>query len=80
MFYTNLYQKSNVDLAIQDELLAHSTRRVSNHSNQILNAQLTLNELYIALCAMANGKYPGDDGLTKAFYVKLWPLLGGRLP
>ena len=75
-FYQNLYQKSNVELAIQEELLAHSTRRVSERANLILNANITIDELFCALCKMANGKSPGDDGFTKAFYIKFWPLLG----
>ena len=40
-----------------------------------LEAEIQLEEYTVALESMANGKAPGEDGLTFAFYKKFWDKL-----
>ncbi|KAI3355008.1 hypothetical protein L3Q82_004797 [Scortum barcoo] len=39
-------------------------------------ADLTLDELHVALMSLANGKAPGIDGIPVEFYKAFWPVVG----
>ncbi|KAI3374947.1 hypothetical protein L3Q82_021472, partial [Scortum barcoo] len=39
-------------------------------------ADLTLDELHVALMSLANGKAPGIDGIPVDFYKAFWPVVG----
>ena len=78
-FYQKLFTAKENNVTLQDEFLTQFTARVSAESQAILNTLITLEELYQALLAMPPGKSPGQDGLTKAFYIRFWRLLGPDL-
>ena len=40
---------------------------------------ITLNEIFNALNAMSSNKTPGNDGLTKEFYLTFFEILGSKL-
>ncbi|KAI3376859.1 hypothetical protein L3Q82_000115 [Scortum barcoo] len=40
------------------------------------HADLTLDELHVALMSLANGKAPGIDGIPVEFYKAFWPVVG----
>ena len=79
LYYTKLYAEEDTDESLQDELLAHSEARISEASNRLLDTPLTIRDLYIALTSFKNGKTPGQDSLTKEFYVRFWHILGSHL-
>ena len=66
------------------ETLSFSSNNLETYLNIILFPKLTKeksktldggiieNELYIALQSMENNKSPGNDGLTKEFYITFW--------
>ena len=50
--------------------------KLSESDRCICEDKLTLNECWLALSSMKNGKSPGNDGLTKEFYVCFFEELG----
>ena len=42
-------------------------------------AEFTKDDLYETLCSMQGGKSPGNDGLTKEFYIHFWDLVGDSI-
>ncbi len=52
---------------------------LDEESNEDLKFPLTVQELYIALMSMENGKSPGIDGLPIEFNKHFWPILGEDL-
>lgn len=52
---------------------------ISDLDRQILNRDITMDELELALKDMQNGKTPGCDGLPPEFYKKFWALVGPHL-
>ena len=45
----------------------------------VCEEKLTVKECFDTLLTMSNGKSPGNDGLTKEFYVFFWEDLGSLL-
>ena len=45
----------------------------------MLSSDLTLEEIYNALKGMRPDKSPGSDGLTSAFYLKYFSIIGNVL-
>ena len=43
--------------------------KLSESDRSICEGKSTLNECWLALSSMKHGKSPGNDGLTKGFYV-----------
>lgn len=52
---------------------------ISDLDKQLLNRELSLEELENALKDMKNGKSPGCDGLPPDLYKQFWPILGKYL-
>ena len=50
--------------------------KLSESDRSICEGKLTLNECWLALSSMKNGKSPGNDGLTKEFYVCFFEEMG----
>lgn len=48
-------------------------------SDSLLSADLTMEELHVALVSLANGKAPGIDGIPVDFYKTFWPVVGGNM-
>ena len=77
-FYKNLYTKQS--LKTEKECLEYLSKlnapKLSESDRSICEGKLTLNECWLALSSMKNGKSPGNDGLTKEFYVCFFEELG----
>lgn len=54
-------------------------RGISDLDRQLLNREISIEELEWALKDMQNGKAPGSDGLPPEVYKKFWGLLGLHL-
>ncbi|KAI3365342.1 hypothetical protein L3Q82_010130 [Scortum barcoo] len=54
--------------------------QVGDSSGSMLAANLTLDELHVALMSLANGKAPGIDGIPVDFYKAFWLVVEGRPP
>ena len=48
-------------------------------AKKVCEEKLTVKECFDTLLNMSNGKSPGNDGLTKEFYVCFWEDLGSLL-
>ena len=48
------------------------TPKLSAHQIILCDIELTEKDLYDFMKSMKNGKSPGNDGLTKEFYVTFW--------
>ena len=56
-----------------------STPQLSENDKAFCEGKLTSQNIWEALNSMKNGKTPGDDGLTKEFYVCFFEELGSLL-
>ena len=45
---------------------------LNNHEKLICEGEITEKELYYSLSSTENNKSPGNNGLTKEFYVNFW--------
>ena len=73
-FYTNLFSKKgdqseDTCISFIDEL---PTPLLSEHEQNTCNEDISINDLETSLLSMENNKSPGNDGLTKEFYVRFW--------
>ena len=48
-------------------------------AKMVCEEKLTVKECFDTLLTMSNGKSPGNDGLTKDFFVCFWEDLGSLL-
>ena len=86
-FYKDLYssqESSNEflkDLQEQDVNFFHSAidKCLSNDSKQMLDSDITKDEIAKALKKMPNNKSPGQDGIAVEFYKIYWHLIGDDL-
>jgi len=74
-FYKNLYTKEEEDEIAQEELLSKVDVKISREHLNILEKEITEEELLEALKDLKPNKAPGPDGLTTSFYLKFWHLL-----
>ena len=77
-FYVDLYKEEALDSASLETLLSRVNKKV-NGSNELLEGELTENELFKATKSMQDNKSPGADGLPKEFYVTFWEEIKGYL-
>ena len=77
-FYKNLYAKQS--LKTEKDCLEYLSKlnapKLRESDRSICEGKLTLNECWLTLSFMKNGKSPGNDGLTKEFYVCFFEELG----
>ena len=70
-YYQNLYRKRSVKT--EEECLEYlselNTPSLSLEERELCEGKLTLTECWNALQSMKDGKSPGNDGLTKEFYL-----------
>ena len=76
MFYENLFKK-NVNTDCENENFQYFFNNASNpkltpEQKSELDTEITLREIEEVLKTFKNNKSPGEDGLTKEFYVKFW--------
>ena len=77
-FYIDLFSFERIDEEIADTFMK-DLPHLSKSDSESLETSFTLNELYESLQHMQDGKSPGSDGLTKAFYMKFFDLIGPTL-
>ena len=80
-FYSKVYRADSHPDAFNTGLLAKFLNKIlgdclSHKSHQLLDKDITLDELHIALKAMKTDTSPGSDGFTVNFYLQFWPLVG----
>lgn len=64
---------------LEESFLAPSDQPISDLDKQVLNRDISTEEMEEAVRQMKNGKSPGCDGLTVEFYKKFWGLIGKHL-
>ena len=57
---------------LETYLNAISFPKLTREKSKTLDGAITEKELLIALQSMENNKSPGNDGLTKEFYITFW--------
>ena len=80
-FYRTLYTRKSCKTERQcfEYLAEINTPVLTPDEIELCEGKLTLNEIFNALNIMPPSKTPGNDGLTKEFYVAFFDLLGLRL-
>ena len=80
-FYRTLYTRKSCKTERQcfEYLAEINTPVLTPDEIELCEGKLTLNEIFNALNTMPPSKTPGNDGLTKEFYVAFFDLLGLRL-
>ena len=74
-FYADLYKKESIDTVVLGRLLL-DLPTLSESDRDSCEGLITKDELANALKQMHNNKSPGQDGLPKEFYVKVFPIIG----
>jgi len=73
-FYEKLYsevpRKSNAE---HISYFLDNLPNISGPDQRILDREITENEVFTTLKTFANGKSPGNDGLSSEFYMRFWP-------
>ena len=80
-FYQSLYSRKSLKTEKQclDYLKDINTPKITTQQKMVCEEKLTVKECFDTLLTMSNGKSPGNDGLTKEFYVCFWEDLGSLL-
>ena len=80
-FYQSLYSRKSLKTGKQclDYLKDINTPKITTWQKKVCEEKLTVKEFFDTLLTMSNGKSPGNDGLTKEFYVCFWEDLGSLL-
>ena len=73
-YFKTLYtsQSHNIDSELQDKFCNVIDSRLSEESQNLLDKELNVDELYNSLRYMKNNKSPGPDGITVEFYKAFW--------
>ena len=80
-FYSSLYPRKSVKTEKEcfDYLSDINTPALSEDEQTLCDGQITLNEIFGALNNMTSSKTPGNDVLSKEFYLAFFDLLGPKL-
>ena len=80
-FYEDLYstRSCKTELDCFEYLSPVNTPTLSRNESKSCEGKLNLNEIYDALKSMPSNKSPGNDGLSKEFYLCFFDLLGQPL-
>ena len=76
MFSENL---KNEPKCLENYLNKIPIPKLSNNQKDLCEGIITEKELLAALKSMDNNKSPGNDGLTKEFYITFWSEIKKRL-
>ena len=73
-FYQSLYSSKSLKTKKQclDYLKDINTPKLTTWQKKVSEEKMTVKECFDTLLSMSNGKSPGNDGLTKGFYVCFW--------
>jgi hypothetical protein len=77
-YYTGLFSSVPTDPDCQTQFLRHLPRLPDNISSS-LEDPISVEELFAALKSMKNNKSPGADGLSKEFYMAVFPVIKQQL-
>ncbi|MES9882662.1 MAG: reverse transcriptase domain-containing protein [Sedimenticola sp.] len=77
-FYSDLYTEEAIDGEVADTFLKDLPQLTPEDADSLEN-DFTIDELSFSLQSMQDGKSPGPDGLTKAFYSKFFGILAPLL-
>ena len=75
-FYKSLYSSKiakNTAVCNYNFFLNDNVPKICNEDKMLCEADITLNEIGLALQALPNGKSPGSDGFTTDFLKFFWP-------
>ena len=75
LFYETLFQRPSQEYSVDDINHFLNTLDIPKPSTDQItrcNIDLTEKDLYASMKSMENDKSPGNDGLTKEFYVTFW--------
>ena len=76
IFYEKLYTSQETNDEIAEKFRKTITTKLSDEQNDILNSDITEDEILAGLKSMSNNKSPGPDGIIVEFYKEFWRLLG----
>lgn len=76
--FKDLYKERLQELDM-DYLALLDIPQVTERDNYILEAEILLEEIHLALKSMNTKKCPGSDGLPVEFYLKFWPVLASTI-
>lgn len=71
-YFGELFQTSNHEMAVMDEVIAMMDPRISSDVASQLSLPFTLDEVFSVLSHMAPPKSPRPDGLPAIFFQKYW--------
>ena len=76
-FYVKLFTKTSTENkdSCKQFLSKIQTPVLNENDRNICEIEITTDSLYISLCSMGENKTPGNDGLSKEFYMKFWQKL-----
>lgn len=74
-FYSDLYQEKSISEQSMSYFLSHLTTKLNNTDRDLLERDLTINEITKAMQSMQSNRTPGLDGLPKEFYSTFWDQL-----
>ena len=68
-FYSNLYKRTSTKTENECQQYLKDIPKLHENDKQSCEREITKNECWDALKSMGNNKSPGNDGLTKEFYL-----------
>lgn len=74
--FRNIYTPTVEDPQMHDPFSSKMYNTVDNMDRDLLEGDITLEELEAAINSMKANKCPGSDGFNVEFYRKFWPLIG----
>ena len=75
-FFSDLYSEEPVIEDLQDELLQHVDRFLTNEEKLALDKSISREEVKFALNKLPKDKTPGSNGITNEFLIFFWNDLG----
>ena len=87
-FYKELYKSQNLSnnekerdffLGSLDSTDGSKTYKLSNESKELMDSDISIEEIRIALRKMNNNKSPGPDGISVEFYKLFWSIISKDL-
>ena len=68
-FYKNLYSAQGANVRTQNTFLNNACDGLNAQQHEMMQKQITLKELTLAITQLKKGKSPGPDGISNEFYI-----------
>ena len=68
-FYKNLYSTQGANVSMQNIFLNIACDGLNAQQHEMIQKQITLKELTLAMKQLKKGKSPGPDGISNEFYI-----------